>query len=649
MLKVKPIGPDVASYYLRQGPGRWAGGGCAHLGLAGEVEPAELRAVLRGRHPREKRFLPELRAARRRAGWDLIFAAPKSLSLVAASQSGLAPAISGAHRGAVGEALRHFEDCLMSVRRAGEASGRAPASGAVAAAFDHVSNAGGEPHVHTHLLLMNLAKDSADRWWSVGPWWLERTQLDAIYRLGLRHHLEVRGLEFDWRVRPDALVDIATVPRAAVQAASSRAHEAAAGARFTGRSEIRERPWRERARSVGWDPARVAVSPTSTRPRDLEATITNRLAMSGSTFGRRDVLMALSERPEASFASDEARAWTDNFLARCIPVDGRSPMWTSELARSADKRLEAELHSSHRTIVVLGSAPRTSGFLGHAALLDSCARAWNAAGLDAAVATRTALDALRWSTLTGLGEFRASRRPDILIVDQADRRTSADLQVLLRSAPAATVLLVEGGTAVRPAKPSSRALEGLPRLDPSQAPVWEVGADRQDPAHLLLERWAQTRGGGADQPVVLVGLGLPETLALNDAARRYLASCQQINGPEVVVRGRSFRSGDTVLAVRPLGRRLPAGTFGTVAAVDPAERAVTIDWGDRIITSGGAALTRVGHGYAATPRLAARTPARALVLGPAEGIGLDRGRVIGAALERDATLDHGPETWSVHR
>lgn len=691
MLHVRPVGVSVVSYYIRQGAGQWTGRGAGHLGIQGAVEAGDLRAVLQGRHPVSGRILPEARRTRRRAGWDLVFTAPKSLSLLAASGA-YGQRIAGAHQAATAEALSQFEECHLHVRRSSAPGGRSAATGAVAARFDHTRNAGGEPHLHSHLLLANLARDLDGRWWSVGPWWLERTEMDAVYTLALRHHLVARGVELDWRVRPDGLVDVAGVPRAALRATSTRGQEVAAGARYSGRSSDPDRPWRRRAQAAGWEPS--AAGPPAARASqgdpDLRVAVTARLALAGSTFGRRDVLVTLAGVPQAHFDAAGARRWTSGFLAGCTPVSsGRVPTWTSKLAESADRRLEAtvrdRIEQRARTfavsegagrqqpserllcddpVVVLAGEPHRSAFLAHTAVARECARVWQSAGLTVAVATRHDLDAMRWATLTGIEAFHPSARPGVLFVDQADRMTSGELAVLLGAAPAAKVVMVEGGTSLRLCRPKSRVLEGLgeavPRLDPGRAPIWERNAaPGAHPAERLLERWtARLEQAPPMAPPLLVGLGMPEILGLNDAARRHLASLGQLSGPELKAHGRRFRAGDTVLAVRAVGPRVPAGTLGKVAAVDTRARTATVRWPDGEATAQPAALARIVHGYATTPRLAARTTAQALVLGSPERVGIERARVLASfsesrhparQLNREVARTYGPDTWPVQR
>ena len=72
-------------YYTGSGesPGYWLGEGARRLGLDGEVAPDDLRAVLAGVSPRARSSTPgRVAEAKRVAGFDLTFSAPKSVSLL---------------------------------------------------------------------------------------------------------------------------------------------------------------------------------------------------------------------------------------------------------------------------------------------------------------------------------------------------------------------------------------------------------------------------------------------------------------------------------------------------------------------------------------------------------------------------------------
>jgi conjugative relaxase-like TrwC/TraI family protein len=370
-LVVRPIQDGVVSYYLDgRDAGRWTGRGAGLLGLGGPVVRSELTAVLQGRHPRHGGYLPERRPARRRAGWDLIFAAPKSLSLLAATQPDEAGSIAEAHRRAVDEAVGHLERRHLSVRRRGAAHGRVPSLGGIAAAFDHRMNAASEPHLHSHLLLANLAQLSDGTWGAISSgWWVSRQALSAIYQLGLRHHLEAAGWRLDWRLRPDGLADLASVPRAAVRATSSQRKATLALGRFESRRRAAPQPWRARAAEAGFG---TAGPPPWRRPPGpsfpdrespdrespglespgLASAVAARLASTRSEFRETDVIVALASCHPGGATGAEAEAWTAGFCSRAVAIDegvpgvaidegvpGPSRRWTTPLALRADEKV----------------------------------------------------------------------------------------------------------------------------------------------------------------------------------------------------------------------------------------------------------------------------------------------------------------------
>jgi len=373
VLVVTPISPAAARYYFEgQGPGRWVGGGCDALGLAGGVDQRALRAVLRGCHPGDGRYLPAHKPARRRAGWDLTLAAPKSVSLLAAMAGEASGLVEGAHRAAVDGVADDFERRLLRLRRSGQPGGLVAAEGMVAAAFEHRVNASGEPHLHSHLLLVNLGRDLAGAWSPINPgWWTVRRGMGAVYQMGLRHHLGAAGLDLDWHIREDGLADLADVPRAAVRSASSRGRAAAAeqaswsGADGGRRSGIRAaaavstrrlaslQPWEARALAAGFGPeeaARVirgarsegAVGRRGVDQPDRVRLVTGRLAAQRSSFRRSDVLVALAACAPEGLPAGAAAEWAGRFCATALPVEvapGSAPRWTTPAARAADQAL----------------------------------------------------------------------------------------------------------------------------------------------------------------------------------------------------------------------------------------------------------------------------------------------------------------------
>jgi hypothetical protein len=378
----------------------------------------------------------------------------------------------------------------------------------------------------------------------------------------------------------------------------------------------------------------------------------------------------------------EVAEWVDRFCAgnRPVPSPTAGRRWSTEPARRIDEDLVRRLASrcgppgagsvererlmgSERpstsevvrdlttgsaTLHFLGTSPGRSDLLAQSEILDVCRAVWESAGRTVAVSTPTTEAARRWAVLTGIPAYRPGDRPDVLVIDRADRRTSSELARLLRTgAGTERLVFVEGGTLPRLTNPASHGLaevaarvgrhaelEHTPWATPSSpaSAASEPPAIGRAAAEHLLQRWAAA-SGAATEPAVLVGLGVEEVRALNRAA---LGEDRPARGPE------RFRPRDRVVVLKGGEDLPPYGTFGTVAAapslagstlgaVGRRRRLAGVEFawsdGSRSVVSGDRDLARVGFGYAVTPWLARRADGPLMVLGPALVLGLARTRV----------------------
>jgi conjugative relaxase-like TrwC/TraI family protein len=113
----------VEDYYIGAGeaPGVWEGRLAGELGLAGVVDPDELRALLLGRDPtRDVELLAAKGRPRTITGHDVTLSAPKSVSLLWAFASPEVAAVASiAHVEAVAVALDLLERRAGATRPAG--------------------------------------------------------------------------------------------------------------------------------------------------------------------------------------------------------------------------------------------------------------------------------------------------------------------------------------------------------------------------------------------------------------------------------------------------------------------------------------------------------------------------------------------------
>lgn len=722
MLIVKSASAGSVRYYFDgRDPGVWSDGAGRLLGLSGAVDPEDLRRVLDGRHPRTSEFLPSRRTARRRAGWDLIWASPKSFSLLATQGPELANPAVEAHRSAVAALVSHLDKGLTAARSLAP-TGRAPCDGLIAAAFTHRYNSAGEPHVHTHLIVANLSR-AQERWSAVTSeqWFVDRRALSALYHLELRHQVALRGWNIDWRLRPDGLADVADVARAAVRAASSQTRAVDAVGAFEARRRALTVPWQ--ANVAAASPAGTAARPVPNAfdsPRraedpsaslggpnqaslaqsarivarlddvDLRRCVETSLAVKRSDFRRADVVVALAATHPGGASVDAATAWVESFCATSLPVRSTTsrPRWSTSLAMQADRRLVEMLREGWdlRHDLPLPSmspawdqspnfAGSGDGLEGPAALTDPVVRLTcppgqsrllaqaeviylhglnlESRGLRVAVNTPSAGSAIRWAVLASTPTYRRGDSFDALVVDQADRRSSAELALLAGEArrQKAQLILVEGGTLPRLASPASRGLEESPTrtVEVPEAQPWACtpsleGGPRDGPpamqpigqryAATVLDRWKALSQLGVD--AVMVGLGVEETAALNAAVLAERLAERSVSRPPGHAGSRSpaWDQGDRVVMLSSRDRGVPFGTRGTVVTAGRRLGDVSVRWDARgaSTTQALSSQDKLGYAYAVTPAVAARTSAGLVVLGPPEALPGMQSRVIASAL-----------------
>jgi conjugative relaxase-like TrwC/TraI family protein len=156
----------IDEYYAGVGeaPGVWSGGWSRELGLEGMVEADDLRALIDGNHPVTGR--PLLLGLRERSvkAFDMTFSAPKSVSLLwALGSEPVADAVITAHREAVATALGFLEEHAATARVQIDGVRRHVAThGWAVAGFVHRTSREGDPQLHTHCLVPNVARRAPD-------------------------------------------------------------------------------------------------------------------------------------------------------------------------------------------------------------------------------------------------------------------------------------------------------------------------------------------------------------------------------------------------------------------------------------------------------------------------------------------------------
>lgn len=238
--ELEPPERDPVGYYVNghDVPGVWIGRGAQALGLTGRFRGEDARVLqelLDGSHQGEALVAPVWRIGpdgervdRRRAGFDVTFSAPKSVStLMALAPPEVVEQVLAAHRLATEEALRLLEVLAARVARGHQGDGqRAPridSDGLVAAAFTHTTSRALDPQLHTHVVVANLARGTDGRWSALDSRTLHREAItaSALYHHRLRAELTER-LGVAWTPIDRGVAEIQGIPLAVRREVSTR-------------------------------------------------------------------------------------------------------------------------------------------------------------------------------------------------------------------------------------------------------------------------------------------------------------------------------------------------------------------------------------------------------------------------------------------
>ena len=293
------VAQSLDAYYTGAGEadGQWVGGSAARLGLTGDVDADDLRAVLAGLRPGTGGLSPNGDRPRvhprRVPGFDLTFKAPKSASVLYAVsddprvQGAVIEAGETAMRAAIGwlerEAVRvrrgsHNQAWLAAhADEPGAGPRQLATSGVVAASFRHRTSRAGDPLLHWHVLVANLTEGADGRWSAFTHPDLYRHVRAAgeLFQTVFRAEL-TRSLGVEWRPGRH-VAEIAGIPQGLLDRFSKRTTEIDAWLTATGTPDTpagrqaavlatrRHKPevehgrfdaaWKLEADMFGWGPA----------------------------------------------------------------------------------------------------------------------------------------------------------------------------------------------------------------------------------------------------------------------------------------------------------------------------------------------------------------------------------------------------------
>jgi conjugative relaxase-like TrwC/TraI family protein len=419
MLSLGVLAPGKAQYYLDtvasgvedyytgagEAPGQWVGRAAALLGLEGEVVGDDLHAVLASRHPDTGDRLTRAQGAPKVPGFDATFSAPKSVSLLFAIGSPeVSNEVRNAHDTAVDRALEVLEDETARARRGKGGLTQVGADGFVATAFRHRTSRAGDPQLHTHVLIANVVHCPDDDRWSAldaRPLFGWAKTAGYLYEAQLRAEL-TRRLGVTWDPVSNGISDIIGIDREVVWEFSQRRQQIEDHLDERGLTSARSAQiaayatreakdptvtvddllpeWRDRAAAFGIDERTLDNLCGVSRRHDVARPVTGRLfdrlaSPSGltekrSTFGRRDVIMAICDALPTGGDADEIVRIADAFLVShdIVPlgtIEGeriRRADGTSAPARVDDTRFTTtEMLATEQRVVEIAESRRDAG------------------------------------------------------------------------------------------------------------------------------------------------------------------------------------------------------------------------------------------------------------------------------------------------
>jgi conjugative relaxase-like TrwC/TraI family protein len=178
------------------------GKGAAALGLGIQTTQA-INHLCEGRDPATGRLLVESgRNGQRRAGYEFALSPDKTVSLAYAfGDSDTQRAIKGCHDAAVARAVAEVERLTDTRRTENGKREREPVAGIVVAKFDHYASREGEPQLHSHCLLFNLAtgRDGALAAITTERLMASKEIVGQIYQMALFEELAAKGIAAEKR------------------------------------------------------------------------------------------------------------------------------------------------------------------------------------------------------------------------------------------------------------------------------------------------------------------------------------------------------------------------------------------------------------------------------------------------------------------
>lgn len=337
-------------YYTSDGGGVWYSTGQTIVSQGSHVIAETFRDLCAGFDPRTGKALVRGAGEKHRAGFDLTFTPGKSVSVLWMSGTAEQRAfIERCHGVAVDRALKILiDENLVVVRHGAGGRHRETPSDLIVAKFDHFTTRAGDPNLHTHCVILNVAgrSSASDRYASnyltLEPENLFRAQLlvGAAFRSALSSQLAEAG--FSFRPAGQGQWEIAGIPQDLLETFSKRSHdiedlvgrEASAAQKQIAALNTRaaketvltgqelEADWQRQLRASGHSPWDLAQHPTATHSGPEQDVALSDFQEPPAIPGSTPVAMAASDLFRTESVLDRQKLLEKSFVAASLQGHG---------------------------------------------------------------------------------------------------------------------------------------------------------------------------------------------------------------------------------------------------------------------------------------------------------------------------------------
>lgn len=226
----------VGDYYTKGGDehSEWGGKLAPDLGLEGKVDPARFEELLAGKVGDQQLGRSRKDGIQHHPGWDFAVNAPKSVSIMALVHGD--ERIIASHERAVGKAISYLEEHAELRRRVNKEVAHETTGRLLFARFTEHSSRELDPHLHTHVVVLNMTNHGPDRAMAsleTRAMFVEQMVAGQVYRNELAHDLREIGYEIDFNPR-SGLFEIRGLPEDLIRTYSQRAEQIEAHAQEHG-------------------------------------------------------------------------------------------------------------------------------------------------------------------------------------------------------------------------------------------------------------------------------------------------------------------------------------------------------------------------------------------------------------------------------